>query len=163
MELILDHLLWLIPAALLAFALRPFRRCATSVRFSPFAPVSPLMCLLLVLTGMEVQDWFQWRSGVPLLVFFGWATYASVMFGYFYNGTRFSWFNGLWRCSVSASSIRAIVWRRDKNRIAKVRFECHHGNINMRSDLKDAVTILKQMAKDHAIETKAERLPRWSI
>jgi hypothetical protein len=163
METFFDLLLLLIPLALLAFAFRPVRRTTNSLRFSPFAPAAPMMCLTLVVIGMQVQEWAQWRYGLPLMLFFAWGAYAGVMFGYVYDGTTFSWFNGLWRRSVSASSIRLMVWRRGKNRIGKVRFECEDGNMNMRTDFPEAVTIVRQMAQDHGIETRTETLSRWSI
>jgi hypothetical protein len=156
---------WLLLAfiALLAFAFRPIRFTATSVRFSLHAPVAPLMLLLLILFDMEVQRWSQWRAGVALILFFGYGAYAAAMFGYVYDGTRFSWFNGLWRRSVDASSIRTIVWRRDNKRIGKVRFECGDRSVRMRTEFEYIVIILKKMAEDHGIASRTEKLPPWSV
>jgi hypothetical protein len=162
---IADILLMLIIPVLMWVAFQPFKRSANLLRFNPLAPLPPLMFMLLyvMIMGMDAHVTVNWLVDVPIVLFSGWAGYFLLMFRYSYDGAHFTWFNGLWRRSIEAKSIQSIVWRRDKNRVAKVRFEYDGGTANMRTDLKDSVHILKRMAEEHHIDTRTERLPWWSI
>jgi hypothetical protein len=157
------YLLYAVIGGTLLVAFNPFKRTADSFRVNPLGAVPTLLLLFVVLYGMQLQGWRQWQAGVLLTVGFGWFSYFFLMCRYSYDGQSYRWFNGLWRRSVQAGSVRRIIWRRDKRRIAKVRFECDDRTLNTRTDMPDVVRLLKQMAEDYHIETKTEHLPWWSV
>ncbi|CAG0942842.1 hypothetical protein ANRL1_01093 [Anaerolineae bacterium] len=156
-------MLVLIAVSLLGFVMDPVRFDGRKLRLNRIAPLAPALIVLLVTAGMQAQGWRQWQAGSSMIAFFGWGAYAALMFGYEYDGTRYSWFNGLWRRSVSASEIRRITFLNAKKRTGKVLFECEGRRVRARLEFSTVWDLVVKMAQDHAIEHHSRRLPWWSV